>query len=487
MRYEQFDGRGATRPSPTSSCATMLEARGIALDGDAATTTSTRRTAASAPSSPSPRGMLQAADLSEDLLTGDIVSADGRGNLVEAIADFEDGSTEARLLDILCCEGCIMGAGFSCEDPVFKRRSEVSRETRARQDGFDAGRVGRRDRGVQGPRPVAHLRRLRPALRRHAHAGGAARDPGPHEQVHGRGRAGLRRLRLRHLPPPRRGHLAGPGRGGDVPAIRRRGAAQDGGRAAGVAPLAGEHQGSPGEEREAGEHGSAGGRHRPRGQQPARHPAAARQPAAGGLRGRPRGRRRPQAHRGPGQPLQEDHLGAAQLRPAEPRRAAAHRPARPGGGRHPHRADRGGHRGRGGRPPDRPRRRARRRPDRAGAHQPADQRAARHAGRRPHRRHAGRHRGRRGHHGVRHRLRHPRREPGQALQPVLHHQAGGQGHGPRTRRDPRHRQDAPRPDQRGVQRGPGQRARRSTTFTIVLPRYETELTPPASLQEITGS
>jgi two-component system NtrC family sensor kinase len=86
---------------------------------------------------PITRGMLQAADLSEDLLSGDIVSADGRGNLVDAIADFEHGDTEARLLDILCCEGCIMGAGFSCEAPIFKRRSDVSRETRHRREGFD--------------------------------------------------------------------------------------------------------------------------------------------------------------------------------------------------------------------------------------------------------------------------------------------------------------------------------------------------------------
>ena len=86
---------------------------------------------------PITRGMLQAAELSEDLLSGDIVSADGRGKLVEAIADFEEGETEARLLDILCCEGCIMGAGFSHGQPVFKRRSDVSRVTRARRATFD--------------------------------------------------------------------------------------------------------------------------------------------------------------------------------------------------------------------------------------------------------------------------------------------------------------------------------------------------------------
>ena len=82
-------------------------------------------------------GMLQAAGLEEDLLTGDVVSADGRTNLADAIVEFEHGETEARLLDILCCQGCIMGAGFSRDEHVFKRRSDVSRETRARHEALD--------------------------------------------------------------------------------------------------------------------------------------------------------------------------------------------------------------------------------------------------------------------------------------------------------------------------------------------------------------
>ncbi len=86
---------------------------------------------------PITRGLLQAADLDEDLMEGDIISADGRANLADAIIDFEHGETEARLLDILCCEGCIMGAGFSTEAHVFARRKEVSRETRRRQRDFD--------------------------------------------------------------------------------------------------------------------------------------------------------------------------------------------------------------------------------------------------------------------------------------------------------------------------------------------------------------
>jgi signal transduction histidine kinase/Fe-S-cluster-containing hydrogenase component 2 len=135
MRYDQFAGEVDAALTYVELRA-MLAARGIPL-GPGGDDDFDPPHGSLGALFPITRGLLQAAELSEDLLTGDIVSADGRGNLVEAIADFEDGSTEARLLDILCCEGCIMGAGFSCDDPVFKRRSDVSRETRARRDGFD--------------------------------------------------------------------------------------------------------------------------------------------------------------------------------------------------------------------------------------------------------------------------------------------------------------------------------------------------------------
>ena len=136
-QYEQFNGEVDAALTFVELRA-MLEARGIALAERPASDD-----AFDPPHSglgalfPITGGMLQAAELDEDLLTGDIVTADGRANLADAITEFEHGETEARLLDILCCEGCIMGAGFSCEEPVFKRRSDVSRETRARQKTLD--------------------------------------------------------------------------------------------------------------------------------------------------------------------------------------------------------------------------------------------------------------------------------------------------------------------------------------------------------------
>ncbi len=76
------------------------------------------------------RGLLQTAGLKEDLLVGDIVSADGKNNFAQAIHEFETGSLDTKLLDILCCKGCIMGAGMTCDSPSFRRQSKISQFVR---------------------------------------------------------------------------------------------------------------------------------------------------------------------------------------------------------------------------------------------------------------------------------------------------------------------------------------------------------------------
>ncbi|MFA4964341.1 MAG: [Fe-Fe] hydrogenase large subunit C-terminal domain-containing protein [Thermoleophilia bacterium] len=135
-RYEQFEGEVEATLTYVEFRA-MLAARGVELPAPGGDDDFDPPRGSLGALFPISRGLLQAAELNEDLLSGDIVSADGRSNLADAVTEFEDGDTEARLLDILCCEGCIMGAGFSCEAPVFKRRADVSRETRLRQVSFD--------------------------------------------------------------------------------------------------------------------------------------------------------------------------------------------------------------------------------------------------------------------------------------------------------------------------------------------------------------
>ncbi len=88
------------------------------------------------------RGMLQAAGIQEDLITGEVVAAEGRSAFVEVIKEFESGDLDlsARLLELLCCNGCTMGAGMSVDTPLFRRRALVSRFARTSLEGFDAAR-----------------------------------------------------------------------------------------------------------------------------------------------------------------------------------------------------------------------------------------------------------------------------------------------------------------------------------------------------------
>lgn len=76
------------------------------------------------------RGLLQAADVEEDLLAGEVITAEGRESFVEALKEFESGARDAKLLEILACRGCIMGPGMRTDAQLFSRRSQVSRYVR---------------------------------------------------------------------------------------------------------------------------------------------------------------------------------------------------------------------------------------------------------------------------------------------------------------------------------------------------------------------
>jgi signal transduction histidine kinase/iron only hydrogenase large subunit-like protein len=86
---------------------------------------------------PISRGALQAAGFREDLLTGEIIATQGRSHVREAIEEFAEGNLNAKLLEVLCCEGCIMGAGMTVETPLFARRQRVSEYVRARMKSLD--------------------------------------------------------------------------------------------------------------------------------------------------------------------------------------------------------------------------------------------------------------------------------------------------------------------------------------------------------------
>ncbi|NLF41215.1 MAG: 4Fe-4S dicluster domain-containing protein [Bacteroidales bacterium] len=82
-------------------------------------------------------GMLQTVDLEEDFVSGEIVVADGRQNVTEVLREFEEGHLEAKLFDLLCCNGCIKGAGMSNRSEFFNKRKSISNFAKRKFDSIN--------------------------------------------------------------------------------------------------------------------------------------------------------------------------------------------------------------------------------------------------------------------------------------------------------------------------------------------------------------
>jgi nitrogen-specific signal transduction histidine kinase len=89
------------------------------------------------------RGLLRTIDIEEDILDGNIVVAEGRNNFQEAIREFEAKLVEQEHLELLCCDGCIMGPGmspypfFSGNSHRFTKKSRVRKYVLQKLEKFD--------------------------------------------------------------------------------------------------------------------------------------------------------------------------------------------------------------------------------------------------------------------------------------------------------------------------------------------------------------
>lgn len=83
-------------------------------------------------------GFLQAADIREDFIQENIITANGRINFVEAFKEFSRGYLNARVLETLSCEGCILGPGVTSDAPLYERRHLVSQYVKGKMKSFDA-------------------------------------------------------------------------------------------------------------------------------------------------------------------------------------------------------------------------------------------------------------------------------------------------------------------------------------------------------------
>ncbi|HLN20189.1 MAG TPA: [Fe-Fe] hydrogenase large subunit C-terminal domain-containing protein [Bacteroidales bacterium] len=74
---------------------------------------------------PVARGLLQTAMISDDAVTGNMVAAEGRIDFQNALKEFESGLLQNQHMELLCCEGCIMGPGLSKNGKQYNRRNLV--------------------------------------------------------------------------------------------------------------------------------------------------------------------------------------------------------------------------------------------------------------------------------------------------------------------------------------------------------------------------
>lgn len=75
---------------------------------------------------PVSRGLLQTINSKEDELERNVIVAEGRIDFQEAIREFKLGLIDSDHLELLCCEGCIMGPGTSVKGNKFQRRIRVT-------------------------------------------------------------------------------------------------------------------------------------------------------------------------------------------------------------------------------------------------------------------------------------------------------------------------------------------------------------------------
>ena len=86
---------------------------------------------------PISRGLLQTTNHKDDICEGNVLVAEGKENFKEAIKEFENGLIKNQHLELLCCDGCIMGPGLSCGGKKFERTIRVSNYVKDKLEELD--------------------------------------------------------------------------------------------------------------------------------------------------------------------------------------------------------------------------------------------------------------------------------------------------------------------------------------------------------------
>ncbi|MBN2743798.1 MAG: PAS domain-containing protein [Marinilabiliaceae bacterium] len=86
---------------------------------------------------PISHGLLQSVDVSQDLLTGNVLTTEGRTNFLQSLREFASDAELNKHLDLFYCRGCHMGPGTSPHGKRYHRRSQVIRYVNKRLCNLD--------------------------------------------------------------------------------------------------------------------------------------------------------------------------------------------------------------------------------------------------------------------------------------------------------------------------------------------------------------
>ena len=70
---------------------------------------------------PVERGAIETSEFQDDILSGRFISAVGLDNFTQALKNFENGEIKANFIELLCCDGCIMGPGMTIKTSRYSR------------------------------------------------------------------------------------------------------------------------------------------------------------------------------------------------------------------------------------------------------------------------------------------------------------------------------------------------------------------------------
>jgi len=87
---------------------------------------------------PVSHGLLHNMNLSDDISENKTIVAQGREYFKDVIEEYEKGILDAKYLELLCCDGCIMGPGMSKNGKRFLRRDIVGKSTKEKLARLDS-------------------------------------------------------------------------------------------------------------------------------------------------------------------------------------------------------------------------------------------------------------------------------------------------------------------------------------------------------------